>query len=278
MRYLEDHRQLSDAFVSKVQLCRRSQWVWRAEVLPALDFDIRDGVEVSGEVVLIDHCCSRGGSQQADSQVRDGEEVPQVLGGVQLPIKRSHVVEPRPGKQREAVLDLKAYSFVILPHITARVVLSADDVQQGMLSQVLHCFGLHGEGIQAVSGIELVGLPGSSVVQRLFQDHLFGSARLEGKDDVIGQFNRLVPRQSDVDQKGFGVLLPRWGLPESGGISAFDVKHELGRVGEFLRAGVTFIVTHVGVLLRGQTQNTRMYHKYRSRECTDACQHSESVF
>lgn len=56
-------------------------------VLPALDFDIRNGVEVSGEVVLVHHCSSCSRPKKADSQVRDGEEVPQVLGSVQLTIK-----------------------------------------------------------------------------------------------------------------------------------------------------------------------------------------------
>lgn len=243
------------------------------QLLPALDFDVRDGVEVSGEVVLIHHRCSGGGSQQADSQVCDGEEVPQVLGCVQLSVKRSHVVEARPRKQRKAVLDLKAHGFVILPHITSRVVLSADDVQQGVLRQVLHCFGLHGEGIQAVSGIELVGLPGSSVIQRLLKDHLLGSARLEGEDDVIGQFNGLVPGQRDVDQKGFGVLLPGCGLPEGCGVTALGVKHELRRVGELLRAGVTFIVAHVGVLLQGHKQEHRQPSKHTQEE-THSITHS----
>lgn len=87
--------------------------------LPSLDFDIGDGVKVSREVVLIHHCGSSRGSKEADPQVGDGEEVPQVFGRVQLTVQGGHVVQPRSSEKREAIFDLKAHRFVVLPHVTA---------------------------------------------------------------------------------------------------------------------------------------------------------------
>ncbi|TNN88405.1 hypothetical protein EYF80_001187 [Liparis tanakae] len=139
----------------------------------------RYGVEVSGEVILIHHGGSGGWLQQLNPQISDGEEVPQVLGGIQLAVQRGHVVKPRPGKEGKAILDLKAYRLVVLPHIASGVVLSADDIQQGALGEVVGRLGLHGERVQAVGGVELVRGPGPAVVEGFFQDHLLRSARLE---------------------------------------------------------------------------------------------------
>lgn len=59
---------------------------------PALHLDVGDGVEVSGQVILIHHGGSSGWLQQPNPQICDSEEVSQVLGGIQLAVQRGHVV------------------------------------------------------------------------------------------------------------------------------------------------------------------------------------------
>ncbi len=44
-------------------------------VLPAMYFNVRDGVEVSGKVVLIHHGGARGRPEQTYTQVSNGEKV-----------------------------------------------------------------------------------------------------------------------------------------------------------------------------------------------------------
>ncbi|MEE6520139.1 hypothetical protein FKM82_017944 [Ascaphus truei] len=83
--------------------------------------------------------------------------------------------------------------------VSGGVLFRAYDVQHGVVGQVLHRLGLHPKSIQAIGGIELVGLPRSAVIQRFLQDHFLRSAGLEDNADVVGQLNGLVPGQRDVD-------------------------------------------------------------------------------
>lgn len=155
----------------------------------------------------------------------------------------------RAGKERKTIFDLKPNRFVIFPDVTSGIVLGADDDQQRALGNLTHRPGLHAEGVQAVSGVELVRLPRSAVVQRFLQDHLLRSTRFKRDHDVVRQLDGFVPRQRDVHLQGFGVLLPRARLPECRRVSTLGVEHEVGRVREFLRRSVAFVIAHVGVLL-----------------------------
>lgn len=67
LRHLTEAKILSNRFLTNK--CRSIKF------LPALDFNVRNGVEVSGQVVLVHHRGSSGRSQQTDPQVRDGEKV-----------------------------------------------------------------------------------------------------------------------------------------------------------------------------------------------------------
>lgn len=213
-------------------------------------FNVRDGVEVSGKVVLVHHGGTGGRSEETYAQVGDGEKVSQVLGGVQLPVQRGHIVQLGPGEQREPVFDFEAHGLVVLPHVASGIFLGADNVQQRVLGNVSDRLGLHSESVQAVGRIELVGLPGTSIVQRLLQNHLLRPTRLERDDNVIGQLDGLVPRERYVDRQSFGVFPPGGGLPEGGGVATLKVEHELWGMSQLFGGRVTFVVAHVGVFLK----------------------------
>lgn len=231
------------------------------KILPSLNFDVRNSIEVSGQVVLIHHGRARGRSQQFDSEVSDGKEVPQVFCRVKLSVQGSHIVQTRSGEQGESVFDLKAYRLVILPHVSPGVFLRADNVQKGVLGQILRRPGLHGEGVQTVCGIKLVGLPSSAIIEGLLQDHLLRAARLERYDDVICQLNGFVPGEGDVDQQWLGEFPPRGRLPERGGVATFKVKHQFWGVCQLFCAGVTLIITHIRVFLKKEEKAERQHIK-----------------
>ncbi len=69
-----------------------------------------------------------------------------------------------PANNAKAVFDFKAYRLVVLPHVTSGIFLGADNVQQRVLGNVPHRFGLHSESIKAVGSVELVRLPATSIV------------------------------------------------------------------------------------------------------------------
>lgn len=74
-------------------------------------------------------------------------------------------------------------------------------------------FGWHVEGIHAVVSVELVGLPGASVVHGLIQYHDSRSAVLEGDLDVVCELQTLVPGHGDVGQQWLWVASPCDCLP-----------------------------------------------------------------
>lgn len=73
---------LKNALKLKQKTIEKLKWV-----LPALHLDVRNGIEVSGQIILIHHSGASGWLQQPNPQISDGEEVPQVLGGIQLAVQ-----------------------------------------------------------------------------------------------------------------------------------------------------------------------------------------------
>lgn len=225
-------------------------WVFVPGFLPGWYFDVRDGVEVLEEVFSLDVSASEGGPEQPQPQVGEGEEVPQALHTFHAGVQVYHVLLLRPREHGEARHHLELHVLIVLGADPAGVLLGADDPRDVGGREVAHSFGGHVEGVQAVVGVELIGLPGPAVVHGFIQHHDGGTAIFEGDLDVIRELQALVPGHADVRQQGLRVASPGDRLPVGDRSSALVVLHQLRRVGKVGVGRITLIAAQVWVLLQ----------------------------